>query len=105
MVGVILVGNLLATRVIYLVVATIVVGIAVLIGLIFLVLPGLYLAVRFALYPAAVMVDGEGPIGGLSESWDRTSGHGLTVFGFYLAVGLPAIVLLVLLYSMPVASP
>lgn len=84
-----------AARAVYLLVATLVGGIVIIIGLILFVLPGIYLGVRLALYPAAVMVDDKGPIEGLSESWDRTGGHFLTVFGFQLAVALPAVALVV----------
>lgn len=87
-----------AARAVYLVVATLVAGILIIIGLLLLILPGIYLIIRFALFPAAVMVDDRGPLEGLSASWDRTKGHGLTVFGFMLAVFLPGILLTVVLY-------
>lgn len=87
-----------AARAVYLAVATPVAGIVIIIGLLLLVLPGIYLIVRFALYPAAVMVDDEGPLEGLSASGDRTKGHGLTVFGSLLAVFVPGILLTVVLY-------
>lgn len=73
-------------RLAYLVGAFIVVTICIAIGLVLLVIPGIYLLVRFALYPAAVMVDGKGPLQALSESWDRTGGNGVTVFVFILVL-------------------
>lgn len=78
--------NALPDRLIYLVAATLVAIILIGVGLSLLVLPGIYLTVRFALYPAAVMSDDQGPLGGLSESWNRTGGHSWTVFGFLLVV-------------------
>lgn len=73
-------------RLAYLVGAFIVATICIAIGLVLLVIPGIYLLVRFALYPAAVMVDGKGPLQALSESWDRTGGNGVTVFVFILVL-------------------
>lgn len=88
----------LGLRLVYLVAALLVAAIIVGIGLIFLILPGIYLALRFALHPAAVMVDGEGPLRALSESWNRTGGHLLTILGFWLALFVPLLVLLVVLF-------
>lgn len=87
--------NALPDRAIYLVAATLVAIILVGVGLSLLILPGIYLAVRFALYPAAVMSDDKGPLGGLSESWNRTGGHSWTVFGFLLAVSSVMVVMIV----------
>lgn len=50
-------------------------AIAVTVGLVFLILPGLYLLVRLSLaFPAAV-VDRRGVIGSLREGWRRSSGN------------------------------
>lgn len=82
-------------RVVYLVGAILVAGIVFIIGLLVLVLPGIYAGIRLALFPAAVMVDGNGPLQGLEESWERTRGHGWTVFGFQLVFFVPFLVVLV----------
>lgn len=89
----------LAARAVYLVVGLVVVGIVVIIGLLLLVLPGIYAGVRLSLFPAAVMVDGKGPIHGLQESWERTKGHWWTVFGYQLVFLVPGLVLLVGVYA------
>jgi hypothetical protein len=50
-------------------------AIAVTVGLVFLILPGLYLLVRLSLaFPAAV-VDRRGVVGSLREGWRRSSGN------------------------------
>lgn len=87
-----------AARAVYLVVGSLVAGVVVIIGLILLVLPGIYAMVRYTVFPAAVMVDGKGPLEGLRESWARTEGHGWTVFGYVLVFTVPGAALLVGLY-------
>lgn len=71
-----------STRIVYLLGAFLVATVVVAVGFVLLVIPGIYLLARFVLFPAAVMVDGKGPLQGLSESWQRTGGHVLTVLGF-----------------------
>ena len=73
--------NSFGVRLVLLFVSLLVVGIAILVGLLFFVLPGLYLWARFYLAPPAVMLDDRGPIEALGESWARTEGDTLTVFG------------------------
>lgn len=85
------------TRLVYLFVALLVTAVLVGIGLVFLVLPGIYLALRFTLHPAAVMVDGHGPLAALSESWNRSEGHLLTILGFGVVLFVPALVLVFVL--------
>ncbi|WP_424017120.1 hypothetical protein ACOZ4N_14730 [Halorientalis pallida] len=84
--------DILDIRLLFLVAAAVVFVIGVGIGMVLLIVPGLYLASRLFLYPAPVMIDEMGPIDGLAESWDRTSGHTLTVFGILLILGLLSLV-------------
>lgn len=56
-------------------IATVFVGV----GLLLLVLPGLYLAVRLAFAAPAVAVEGRGPIEGLRTGWAASKGRGLEV--------------------------
>lgn len=62
-------------------------GIAILVGFVFLIVPGVYLLVRLRLVTAAVMLEGCGPIEALSRSFDLTEGHALTVLGVTLLFG------------------
>lgn len=91
-------GTALSSRLIFLAVGWVLLVVIVAIGLLLLVHPGIYLGVRFALFPATVMVDGHGPLQGLSESWDRTAGHGTTVFGFVALLFVLVFVVLAVLY-------
>lgn len=91
-------GTELAARLVYLFLGGIVAAIVIGVGLLLLVLPGIYLYVRLALFPAAVMVDGHGPLEGLSESWSRTSDNATTVFGVVAVLFLVTIVIAGALY-------
>lgn len=84
----------IAVRFIYSIVAGILIGIIVAIGLLLLILPGIYLALKFALAPAAVWIDDQGPISALSVSWNRTAGHLLTLIGVGLVLGGIAFVII-----------
>lgn len=54
------------------------------IGLILLVLPGIYLFLRLSFaYPAAV-IDGENPFSALGTSWSLATGNMLTILGLWL---------------------
>ena len=93
--------NSLGVRLIVLLVSAIIAGIAIIVGLLLLVIPGVFLWVRFYLAPPAVIVDDCGPVEALAESWSRTVGNTVTVFGVALAVvvlgvGAGAVVLLAL---------
>lgn len=61
-------------------------GIAVGIGVLLLFVPGIYLAARFSLIGPAIMADGYGPIGALSESWNRTDDYLGTSVGYVFLV-------------------
>jgi hypothetical protein len=51
------------------------------IGLVLLIVPGLYVGVRFAFAIPAVFLDDRGIGESLRDSWGRTKGHGWTIFG------------------------
>jgi hypothetical protein len=79
--------NSLGVRLIVLFVSSLVAGVVIILGFLFLILPGFYLVARLYLGPPAVMLDDCGPVEALGESWSRTDGNALTVFGVALAVG------------------
>lgn len=76
----------LGMRLIKGVIAAILAGVAVTVGLVLLVLPGLYLVVRLYLFLPAIMIDDHGPVQALGESWRRTRGNVLTVGAVLVAV-------------------
>ena len=79
-------SNSLGVRVLLTLLAAFVAGLAIVVGLLLLVLPGLYLFTRLYLVVPAVMLGDDGPLEALSSSWDRTDGNVLTVAGVALAV-------------------
>jgi hypothetical protein len=83
--------NSLGVRLVLVVVASLLAGIAVLLGTIALVLPGFYLLLRLYLFVAAVVIDDCGPVEAIAESWERTGGHLVTVAGVVLSLFLVAL--------------
>ncbi len=74
----------------------------VLAGILLLIIPGIYFAVRLYLYPNAIVVDRKGPLESLKRSWKVTKGKWWLTFGIGLVIGLitlvaliPAIILMV----------
>lgn len=70
-------------------------SIAVAIGLVLLVVPGIFLAVSFAFAQVYVAVENQGPFEAISSSWSLASGNRLSIFllglvlvGIGLVVGL-----------------
>ena len=73
------------------------------IGLVLFIIPGLILAVRLAFVPFLVVDEGLGALEALSESWRRTSGYSWTIVGAWL-VGIVAVfvgLLLLVIGSIP----
>ena len=69
--------------------AVVMAGLGILLGLALLVLPGIYLAVRWYFVPQSVVVRGARGLGALRASWDLVAGSWWRTFG----VGLLAIVI------------
>ena len=74
-------------RVLVALLAAVVAALATSVGFVLLVLPGLYLLVRFYLVVPAVVLDDAGPLEALGRSWERTDGNVTTVAG---VVGMTA---------------
>ncbi|CAN5299122.1 hypothetical protein BH18ACT12_BH18ACT12_00650 [soil metagenome] len=64
-----------------LIAAGIVAGIGVAIGIILLIVPGLFLLTRWALIPAVIVIEKRSAGDSFDRSWDLTRGHGWAVFG------------------------
>lgn len=54
------------------------------IGLVFLVIPGIYLFHRLLLAYPAVVIDGKGPVGAIKASWSAAGGNVLKIFSVML---------------------
>ena len=68
--------------------ATIVVGIIVTIGMLFFVIPGIFLGIRLQMYAWAIVDKQIGPIEALSQSWEMTRGSAWNLFLLSLLLGL-----------------
>jgi uncharacterized membrane protein len=66
------VGNLIVGSILY--------SLAVLVGLVLLIVPGIYLAVALFFYNYEIVVEGENALEALSNSWSLTSGYRLDLF-------------------------
>ena len=58
--------------------------IAVFFGLLLLILPGVYVGARLALFPSFMMMESKGVLDSLKLSWEATDEHGGTLFGLTL---------------------
>lgn len=68
-------------------------GIATFAGLALLIVPGMILAVRWAIAVPLLVGERAGVIQALRESWRQTKGHGWPILGALLVVFLPAYLL------------
>ncbi|MPS68960.1 MAG: hypothetical protein E2586_10725 [Novosphingobium sp.] len=75
--------------------ASMLAGLGIIVGLVFLVLPGLFVAVRWALAPAYVVTEGQRASESLSSSWDATRENWLPLMLVYLVLAVPSLVILV----------
>jgi hypothetical protein len=71
--------------------AVVLMGLGIALGLVLLVLPGVYLAVRWYFTPQAVVIEGARSTGALTRSWDLVSGSWWRTFGLIVMANLAAI--------------
>lgn len=97
----------LLVRAILALITGIILVIVVAIGLIALIIPGIYLALRLSLALPAVWVGDMGPIDALKDSWSRAHGHLLTIFGVNAVFFVIALVTLAPAFAFffPTGSP
>lgn len=57
----------------------------IILGFLFLIIPGIILACRLAFVSYLVMDKGLEPVAAIEKSWEMTRGHGLRIFGMGLA--------------------
>jgi hypothetical protein len=95
--------------ILYFVASSILYGLAVGVGLILLVIPGIYLALRLQFFSYLIIEKGSGPIEALKQSWRITDGFTWKLFVFGLIVTginiLGALVFLVgLVWTVPMTQ-
>jgi hypothetical protein len=64
-------------------------GLGVLLGLVLLILPGLYLYVRWSLAAPILIAEGVGPADALTRSGQEVSGRFWPVAGLFVLIGIP----------------
>jgi hypothetical protein len=75
--------------------AAILSGIATFVGFIFLIVPGIYLAIKFSLTGPALVAEGiRSPIDALKRSWELTKGNSLYIFAFFLIIGIVGLIVM-----------
>ncbi len=85
---------------------SIVSGLAILLGIFLLVLPGLYLLARWSIAVPIVIAEGKGMGAALGASWTRTRGRAVPICLAFLVVGTGLVVSAVLdLFLMPEYGP
>jgi hypothetical protein len=72
-------------------------GIATVVGLIFLIIPGIYLACRLGVSVPVAIVEKESPVASMERSMELTKGYGWQVFLLFLLVFVLAYVVAMLL--------
>ena len=74
---------------------------AVILGLLALILPGLYVSARLFFAPYLAVIFNEGIIDSLSKSFELTQDKGWTILGYLLAVTIPLLFIMILLLVGP----
>lgn len=67
-------------------------AVCIMLGLVALVLPGLYLIARWSIAAPTLMIDRKGPIKAMQDSWERTKGSDFTILvAVLLFYGVPTL--------------
>jgi uncharacterized membrane protein len=81
-------------------------GLAVILGLILLIIPGIYVGLRLSLWPYFMLEGEKNSIDALKKSWKASEGYSLKLLGFYLVQLLVVILgVLTLVLGVFVAIP
>ncbi|WP_161390382.1 glycerophosphoryl diester phosphodiesterase membrane domain-containing protein [Croceibacterium xixiisoli] len=75
---------------------SIVVGVGVILGMILLIVPGVYLAVRWSLAQPRLVGRGDGVFDAIKASWKLTDGYAMRIFLCILALGLVVVVIAII---------
>ena len=89
------------------IIGSIVAGVAIVIGFVFLIIPGIYLAIRFQFFTYCLLEQDEPEcISALNDSWRMTEGHVLDLFALaFLSVCIVILGFLALILGLFVAIP
>jgi Membrane domain of glycerophosphoryl diester phosphodiesterase len=81
------------SRLLPLIVAYITLSIVLAVSALFLLIPAIFLGVKWCVTFAAIVAERAGPFSAMGRSWELTGGHWWRTFGTLLVVGLIALVL------------
>jgi Membrane domain of glycerophosphoryl diester phosphodiesterase len=87
------------SRLLPLMVAYIVLSIVIGISALFLLLPAIFLSVKWSVTFAAIVAERAGPFRAMGRSWELTRGHWWRVFGTLLVVALISLVLYIAVFA------
>lgn len=68
-------------------------NLGILFGMIFLIIPGVFLLIKWSISIPCAVGDSDGVIASLRDSWHRTTGHFWPIFGAMMIVMIPIIIL------------
>ena len=74
-------------------------GLAILLGFVLLVLPGIYLSARWSMVDAAVVAENRGFSDAMRRSWDASEGNVVPIALAVLTIGIPMIVSMALMIA------
>lgn len=80
-------------------------AIPVLIGFIFLIIPGIFIAISFAFAIHEVVVEDRGPVSALQGSWELASGNRWSLLGLFIILGVTGLFIGLLAAALTVISP
>ena len=75
---------------------SILVGFGVAIGFMLLIVPGIILALRWAVAVPACVVENKGPLESMRRSAELTKGHRWKIFGIWVLIAIVAVVVLII---------
>lgn len=95
-----------ARKLITAILASLLYSVAMVVGLIFLIIPGLYLAIRLQFYLILIVEEDCGIIESLQKSWELTRGQAMPLFAlFFAAICIEIIGFILLFIGIFVATP
>jgi hypothetical protein len=85
--------NLLIRRFIFILIGCILYYIVVILGLIALIIPGIFFFIKFGFINYLILLDNERIINSFKKSWQITQGNWWRIFGLFLIFFIPAMIL------------
>ncbi|MDH6313520.1 putative membrane protein [Parabacteroides sp. PFB2-10] len=95
-----------ASKILNAFVASLIAGVAMLIGLVLFIIPGFYIGIRLSFFSCFIVEENAGPIEALKKSWELTKGQVLPLFVLLLVmIGIILIGVILLGIGVLVAAP